>query len=173
MIDSRRDYMITGSFVVAMLVILVVWIAILSGGTGSTTTYWIRYQNVIGLSSGTQILFEGYPVGSIEKISPLSRAEGGGFRLDVSVDSGWSIPVDSTASVTMESLLSAFVVNIDRGGSSDMLTAGSEIPSEELPGLLAALSSVAGLVGGLVEDLKPALASVAGGVPDVEPERVA
>ena len=28
MIDSRRDYMITGSFVVAMLVILVVWIVV-------------------------------------------------------------------------------------------------------------------------------------------------
>ena len=92
MIDSRRNYMITGGFVVVMIAILVVWIAILSGGTGSTTAYWIRYQSVMGLSSGTQILFEGYPVGRIEGISPLSHAKGGGFRLDVSVDSGWLIP---------------------------------------------------------------------------------
>lgn len=167
MIDSRRNYMITGGFVVVMLAILVVWIAILSGGTGSTTAYWIRYQSVMGLSSGTQILFEGYPVGRIEGISPLSHAKGGGFRLDVSVDSGWPIPVNSTASVTAGGLLSAVVVNIDRGGSSDMLTPGSEIPSEETPGLMAALSSVAGQVGGLVDDLKPALASVTDGVPEV------
>ena len=86
MMDDRRNYILVGAFVLAMLVALVVWIGTLSGVGGSTDSYWIRYSNVMGLSSGTQILFEGYPVGRIESITPQSSAEGGGFRLDVSVE---------------------------------------------------------------------------------------
>ena len=167
MMDDRRNYILVGAFVLAMLVALVVWIGTLSGVGGSTDSYWIRYSNVMGLSSGTQILFEGYPVGRIESIAPQSSAEGGGFRLDVSVERDWPIPENSEAAITAGGLLSAVVVNIEKGDSTTMLAPGSEIRSDESPGLMAALSSVASQVGGLADDIRPVLKSLGEGVPEI------
>ena len=165
MIEARRNYIVVGGFVVAMLTAGIAWVAVLSGGAGANDEYWIRYDNVIGLSSGAQILFEGYPVGRIEAIAPIPEAEDGGFRLDVSVQSGWPIPVDSRAEVTAGGLLSAVVVNIVRGESAQVLAPGSEIASDESPGLMQALSSVASQVGALTAQIEPVLASLGDTVP--------
>ncbi|MFP6661141.1 MAG: MlaD family protein [Myxococcota bacterium] len=165
MIEARRNYIVVGGFVVAMLTAGIAWVAVLSGGTGANDEYWIRYDNVMGLSSGAQILFEGYPVGRIEAIAPIPKAEGGGFRLDVSVQSGWPIPVDSRAESTSAGPLSAVVVNIVRGESAQVLAPGSEIASDESPGLMQALSSVAGQVGALTAQIEPVLASLGDTVP--------
>ena len=164
MMDSRRNYILVGGFVLASLVCLITWLAVLAGGTGATDRYWIRYTNVMGLSPGTQILSDGYPVGLIEGISPLPLSEKGGFRLDVSVDEKWKIPVDSRAAVTSGGLLSAVVVDIVRGQSNEMLAPGSEIPSDESPGLMAALSSVADDVGPLLASLEEAVPEILGDI---------
>lgn len=167
MIEARRNYIWVGGFVVAALVCGIVWIAVLAGGTGATEDYWIRYDTVMGLSPGTQILSDGYPVGVIEGISPRPLSEGGGFRLNVSVDKEWAIPVDSQAVVTSGGLLSAVVVNIVRGASREMLEPGSEIPGDKSPGLMAALSSVARQVEGLANDIGPVLSSLEASVPEI------
>ena len=57
------------AFVLAMGAALLVWLAVLSGRTGATDPYFILYRNVMGLSVGTQVLYEGYPLGLIEEIS--------------------------------------------------------------------------------------------------------
>ena len=164
MMDSRRNYILVGGFVLASLVCLIAWLAVLAGGTGATDDYWIRYNNVMGLTPGTQILSDGYPVGLIEGISPLPLSERGGFRLDVSVNDSWKIPVDSRAAVTSGGLLSAVVVDIVRGQSTKMLAPGSQIPSDESPGLMAALSSVAGDVGPLLASLEKAVPDIIGDI---------
>ena len=71
--EDSRNYMIVGSFVLAMLVALITWIALLSGRTGATDDYHIVYDNVMGLKTGVEILYEGYPVGLIEDISPVEQ----------------------------------------------------------------------------------------------------
>ena len=47
--DSRRNYLVTGIFVLGMLVALLAWIALLSGRTGATDPYFVRFANVMGL----------------------------------------------------------------------------------------------------------------------------
>ena len=48
--DDRRNYIVVGVFVIAMVVGLVLWIAKISGGAGATDAYYIRYDAVPGLA---------------------------------------------------------------------------------------------------------------------------
>lgn len=166
--DDQRNYIVVGVFVIAMLVGLVAWIAVLAGRTGATDEYHLHLANVMGLSTGTQVLYEGFPVGMIEDIQPVTRDGRQVFRLDVSVKQGWPIPEDSVAGITASGLLAAVVVNIGAGGSETLLAPGSEIPSAEAPDLFATMSAVAGEVGEILEEsLKPLLASLGEGGPEL------
>ena len=166
--DDQRNYAIVGAFVIAVTAGLVVWIAVLAGRTGATDDYHVHFGNVMGLSSGTQVLYQGYPVGMIEAIRPAVREGHQAFRLDLSVERGWPIPEDSVATITASGLLSAVVVNLRAGASETLLEPGSEIPSVEAPDLFAAMSSVAEDVGELIEgSLKPMLDALGEGGPEI------
>jgi phospholipid/cholesterol/gamma-HCH transport system substrate-binding protein len=110
--DDKRNYIVVGAFVIMMLVALIVWIAKMSGGTGAKDDYYIVYDNVMGLKKGAEILYEGFPVGHIEGISPVKREGRRSYRVDVSVQRDWPIPEDSVAEITAAGLLSAFVLDI-------------------------------------------------------------
>lgn len=166
--DDQRNYVIVGAFVIAVTVGLVVWIAVLAGRTGATDDYHAHFANVMGLSSGTQVLYQGYPVGMIEDIRPAVREGLQVFRLDLSVERGWPIPEDSVVTITASGLLSAVVVNVQAGALAALLEPGSEIPSVEAPDLFAAMSSVAEDMGELIEgSLKPMLDALGEGGPEI------
>ena len=166
--DDQRNYVIVGAFVIAVTMGLVAWIAVLAGRTGATDDYHAHFANVMGLSSGTQVLYQGYPVGMIEDIRPTVREDRQVFRLDLSVERGWPIPEDSVVTITASGLLSAVVVNVQAGASAALLEPGSEIPSVEAPDLFAAMSSVAEDMGELIEgSLKPMLDALGEGGPEI------
>ncbi len=124
----------------------------------------------MGLSRGTEVLYEGYAVGMIEEIQPMIRDGQQIFRLDLSIQRGWRIPEDCLANITASGLLSAVVVNLRAGTSTTLLEPGDEIPSVESPDLFAAMSSVAEDLDALIEgNLEPMLDSLTeGGLPIVE-----
>jgi phospholipid/cholesterol/gamma-HCH transport system substrate-binding protein len=166
--DDQRNYAVVGVFVIAIAVGLIAWLAVLAGRTGATDSYHTRFANVMGLSSGTQVLYEGYPIGMIEDIEPTTRDGRQVFRLDVSVKRGWPIPEDSLATITASGLLAAVVVNVRAGTSTTLLDPGDEIPSAESPDLFAAMSSVAEDVGELIrESLRPMLGTLSEGGPEI------
>lgn len=166
--DERRSYVLVGAFVIAMVAALVAWLALLSGRTGATDPYHIHYDNVMGLSEGTQIYFQGYPVGLIEAITPDAHDGRPGYRVDVSIRRGWRIPADSLARITASGLLAAVVVDIEAGASAEALEPGSRIPSEEAQNLLAAVSSVAGQVQQLArEQVGPLVDQLSARVPEI------
>jgi len=159
--DDRRNYIMVGAFVLAMIAALILWIALLSGRTGATDTYYVRYSDVLGLSEGTQIYFDGYPVGMIENIEPMNGADDRRFRLEVSIRKGWRIPTDSKALITASGLLSAVVVNIEGGQSQTVLAPGDEIPSVEATNLLAVMTEAAsGFSEFLIDTLKPQIEGI-------------
>jgi phospholipid/cholesterol/gamma-HCH transport system substrate-binding protein len=168
--DERRNYIIAGFFVMTMVVGLVLWLALLSGGTGATDAYWVRYPNVMGLNAGTKVLFEGFPVGSVDSVAPLPASLGGGFRVDIVVQEDWPIPEDSVAAVTAGGLLAAVVINIRAGESQEMLPPGDEIESSEAGSLLGALASVAEQVKNMSEGIEPILDSLAVRIPTIMDE---
>ncbi len=156
--DDTRNYAIVGGFVVAMAVALVVWLALLAGRTGATDDYSIVYRNVIGLQSGVEILYEGFPVGHIEAIEPIDREGARSFRVRVSVKAGWPIPEDSVAAITAPGLLSSVVIDIRGGTSETPLAPGSEITGEEAADLFAAVNRVASEAMHVIEhDITPLL----------------
>jgi phospholipid/cholesterol/gamma-HCH transport system substrate-binding protein len=162
--DSRKNYLIVGSFVLTMLGALVVWLAVLSGTTQATTAYYIEFDNVIGLSPGGQILLQGYPVGEIEDIVFTRHPEGTVYRLNVSIREGWDIPEDSFAVMTQASLLSAMVIDIQTGTSDQILAPGERIPSLGSTNIMTAMSSVATKLEILADtSLKPFLENISGG----------
>jgi len=166
--DDQRNYAVVGVFVIAIAVGLIAWLAVLAGRTGATDPYHVHFANVMGLSSGTQVLYEGYPIGMIEDIEPTARDGRQLFRLDISVERGWAIPEDSVATITASGLLAAVVVNVGAGTSTTLLDPGDEIPSLESPDLFAAMSSVAEDVGELIqESLRPMLGTLSEGGPEI------
>ena len=166
--DDKRNYIVVGAFVITMLAALILWIAVLSGRTGATDGYYIVYGNVLGLKTGGEILYEGFPVGHIEGISPVEREGRRSYRLDVSVKRDWPIPEDSVAEVTAAGLLSAYVIDIQAGESQTLLEPGSEIEGQEAQAMLSAVNAVADEVLKVIEEsLRPMLASFAEGAPGI------
>ncbi|MBI3113149.1 MAG: MCE family protein, partial [Rhodospirillales bacterium] len=66
--SSKINYLLVGVFVIGMVVALVVSVALLTGRTGATDLYYSYYENVTGVKFGTQVVYEGYPIGQVEQV---------------------------------------------------------------------------------------------------------
>ena len=166
--DDKRNYIVVGAFVIVMLVALILWIALLSGKTGPTDDYFVVYDNVMGLKTGNEILYEGFPVGHIEDITPVEREGRRAYRVDVSVKRGWPIQEDSLAKITAPGLLSASMIDIQAGKSRTLLEPGSEIPGKEAEAMLSAVNAVAdSVLKAMEENIRPLLASLSERAPAI------
>ncbi len=158
---GKLNYVVVGAFVLAMVVALVASLAVLMGRTGATDDYYALYSNVTGVKFGTQVLYEGYPIGQVEEVTPESVDGGMRFRVDFAVEQEWQIPDDSVASIRSPRLLAAVTIDIKAGGSAKHLAPGSRVPSREGADVFSAVSSLAAQVGSLTKDgIQPLLASI-------------
>jgi phospholipid/cholesterol/gamma-HCH transport system substrate-binding protein len=152
--DERRNYLVAGSFVVAMLAALLVWIALLSDFRGATDRYYVVYERVAGLDAGTEIFFDGYPVGQIDEITPVDTEDGRRFRVDLRIEHDWPVPKDSRARVLV-GLFSRPLIDIAGGSSETPIEPGGEIPGEEGADVFAEVGSVAVRIREIAEWLGP------------------
>lgn len=151
--SNRINYLVVGFFVIAMLAGLVASVAVLTGRTGATDTYYTSYRDVSGIKFGTQVLYMGYPIGQVEAVEPVAAGEGGmSFRVRLGVEQGWQIPRDSRAEITVAGLLSAYTIDIRGGSSSEYLQPGARIPGAERTDLFGAVSDTARTVQKLAEE---------------------
>ena len=158
---AKINYVAVGAFVTVALIGMVVAIAMLSGRTGATDGYHAIYKNITGVKFGTQVLYEGYPIGQVESVTPV--ADGGTmlFRVDFEVSEGWQIPDDSMARIGASGLLSAITINIDAGVSPIAHKPGAQVNAQEASDLFKVMSGVAGDISNLAEnDLRPLLATM-------------
>jgi phospholipid/cholesterol/gamma-HCH transport system substrate-binding protein len=144
MTSSRINFAMVGGFVLAALVTLVVSLAILAGRTGATDRYYTEYANVSGLKFGSQVVYEGYPVGQVESITPTQEGALTSFRIELSVRRGWKIPVDSTARPVAPGVLAAQTISIAAGKKAEFLQPGGRIQPAHSVDLLSSISSAAG-----------------------------
>ena len=110
---------------------LVVSAALLTGRTGAVDSYYAVYRNVTGVKFGTQVLYEGYPIGQVEQVTPQERGGRMWFRVDFGVTRGWRIPDDSLAQIAAPGLLAAVAININAGSSKSALKPESEIKAKK------------------------------------------
>ncbi len=157
----KRDnvnYLMVGSFVVVMAVVLVVLLFAISGRSGPTDSYYVVYDNVAGLNLGTGVFFEGYRIGQVDAITPAPTAGRMHYKLALSVQSGWKIPRDSVATVASSGLISAVTIDIRQGKSDIALKPGDLIAGQGQTDLLSVLNQVAGDFRQLSQDgLMPVL----------------
>ena len=116
--SNKINYFIVGTFVIAMIVGLVGAVAMLTGYSGSTDTYYAVYRNITGVKFGTQVMYEGYPIGQVTEVTPTPDDQGMKFRVDLEVIEGWRIPADSQAQIAAPGLLAAVTISIKAGEST-------------------------------------------------------
>src|SRR5262249_16689209 len=152
--DERRNALVAGSFVLAMLVLLLAWIALLAGRTGATEPYFVVYDRVHGLRAGSEITFDGYPVGRIEALEPVDLPEGRRFRVELPTQRAWPIPEDSIARI-LQGLFSRVVIDIHGGASERRLAPGAEIRGEPAGDVFASAGMLVARAADLIEELRP------------------
>jgi len=164
--EANRNYIAVGAFVLSMLAAVVLWFAALSGLAVSTDRYFILWDNVMGLKPGTQILFEGYQIGLIEKIERSPGADSGGpnYRVEINVEKDWPIPVSAAAETTAPSFLAALVVNIEAGDSDEILAPESVIRSKEQGDLLGAAGDAMSKISEVLDFMKPRIEEITNSV---------
>lgn len=158
---GKINYLAVGAFIIIALGGLITSIALLSGRTGATDPYFAIYKNVTGIKFGSQVLYEGFPVGQVEEVTPVEIKGRMQFRVDFSVQEGWRIPSDSVAEIASSGLLSAITISIQAGLSETPLTPGDQVNGVEQADLLSAVSNVAGEISALTEySVKPLLKNI-------------
>ncbi len=159
--DNRTNYVIVGLFVLLMLAALIGAVAVLMGRTGPTTAYYTTYDNVGGLKPGTQVMFEGYPIGQVTHIEPLHTEGGIRFRLHLDVQRDWPIPGNSETRIAASGLLAAVNIDIRAGDDPELLPPGSEIPGRVGGSVFTVMDEVAGDVRDMTRDtIRPLLDDV-------------
>ncbi|MCH7863637.1 MAG: MCE family protein [Proteobacteria bacterium] len=159
--SSKINYLIVGLFVLAMIGALVTTVAMLTGRTGAVDNYYTYYANVTGIKFGTQVVYEGYPIGQVEQVTPEEKDGRMRFRIDFSVIEGWRIPKDSVGEIAAPGLLAAVTISIQAGSDKVSLKPGEMIISKERSDVFAVVSGVAGQLGDLMDsNIKPLLSNV-------------
>lgn len=158
---SKLNYALVGLFVLAAIVGMVVAVSLLTGRTGATDSYYTIYNNVTGVKFGTQVVYEGYPIGQVTRVTPRPEDGGMTFRVEFDVTDGWRIPEDSRVEIAAPGLLAAVTLAIQAGDSGQALEPGSRVPSRERQDMFAMFSNVAGQFGDLSEaQIRPLLTNV-------------
>lgn len=166
--SSRTNYLVVGAFVLGMLALGIVLVARLAGSVGAADNYTTSFDSVIGLVPGTQVLFEGFPIGQVAGMEPTAPGSPKRFRLELSVRRGWAIPEDSEAVIIQPSLLAPMTIDINAGRSPKTLEPGAEIAGRDTASLIGAVSSITGDVDEILRDaVRPLLEKVLGSTPTI------
>jgi len=159
--SSKINYLMVGLFVCLMIGALITSIAMLTGRTGAVDKYYTYYSNVTGIKFGTQVVYEGYPIGQLETITAEEKDGRMRFRIDFSVQKGWKIPKDSIVEIAAPGLLAAVTLAIGAGTVGESLKPGQPVISKERSDVFAVVSNVAGQLGNLMDtNIKPLLENV-------------
>ena len=143
----------------------------LSGGSGATDGYHAMYRNVTGVKFGTQVLYEGYPIGQVEAVTPVP--EGGGMRFRVDFERAPRIgafrPTASSPSRPRACFRRWCMAICGRAKVGDVVEAGRppaepRVREHVLGGRPRSPSQVKDIA---VNDLRPLLATVNGTVDDL------
>jgi phospholipid/cholesterol/gamma-HCH transport system substrate-binding protein len=159
--DNQRNYLVVGIFVLAILAGLIGSLALLAGRTGATDVYFTAFDNVAGVAPGTQVLYEGYPIGQVERILPAPAGEGPRYRVEMSVVRGWRLPEDSEALISAPGLLAPLTIDIRAGKSAQVLAPGALVRGVEGGNVFAAVGDAATNLNDLTKNsLRPLVETI-------------
>lgn len=139
----KLNYIIVGFFVIAMVGVAFASFVMLTGQARESDQYHLVMDNVADVKFGTQVRYEGYAIGQVEKISPFAEKGRMRFRLDVSITAGWRVPDNSIARIGSTSFLAAKTVDITAGNSTVALKPDAMIPSAGTKDMFVMMANLA------------------------------
>ena len=137
------NYVVVGTFVIVIMALLFIILYRVTGRTGPTDEYYVKYENVAGMKYGTLVLYEGYQIGQVTEINPVRENNRTHYRLNLNIEKDWKIPSDSVAAVVASGLLSAITIDIKEGSSKTFLKPGDTLKGREATSLFDAVNEVA------------------------------
>lgn len=144
--SQNKIEVLTGA---AVLAVAIGFAAYASQGLGlgrTSDTYTLRasFRSVEGVTVGTDVRMAGVKVGTVASLALNPQT----FLADavVTVKQGIEVPDDSTIAVASEGLLGGSFIDIQPGGSTDVLPAGAEI--EDTQGAVSLITLMMKFVGG-------------------------
>lgn len=142
----KRDnvnYVLVGGVVAVAFVLLMVALALITGRSGVSTSYYAHYHNVTGLRYGAPVFYEGYRIGQVGAIEPERDGKGIRYKVELAVRRDWPIPKDSIARLTATGLLADVAIGISEGASKETAPPGSELKGMELADIFSAVNELA------------------------------
>jgi phospholipid/cholesterol/gamma-HCH transport system substrate-binding protein len=129
----KRDninYLVVGSFVMLLLLGFFVFLYQIMGSGGPIEKYFVIYKNVSGIKYGTPVAFEGYQVGQVDMIEPIRKDGKTNYRLMLSIEKEWPIPIDSVAKIVASGLLAAVTIDITGKEAANIFATVNEVASD-------------------------------------------
>lgn len=150
----KRDninYFYVGNFTIAMLLVLIISLLKITGRGSDSDSYYTMYDNVSGIREGTTVTYGGFQVGKLLNIEPIRENGKTKYKLQLSVKSGWPIPVDSFVRVVSPGLLAESQIDISEGKADTLLKPDGLLVSRPSLDMMAVLSSMGGEFSNLNE----------------------
>ena len=155
------NYFAVGSFVLAMLVLLIASLLYISGQGNATDTYHVSYTDISGIHDGTTVTYGGYKIGKIEIVEPVRNEIETRYHITLAVRNGWSIPNDSTAQIVSPGILAEKTIEIHEGNSTTMLTPGDTIKGLPAIDMMAMMNRLSGEFEELADgDIRPLISKL-------------
>lgn len=148
------NYLVVGSFVLAMLIALIISMTLISGRDGDTENYTVYYDSVAGLKYGTIVSYEGYQLGQVESVEPVQDNGKTRYKVNFAIREDWKIPSDSIAQIVSSGLLGGISIDIKEGISKTALKPGDTVHGQEGADLFAAVGGAAGDIKLLIGDVR-------------------
>lgn len=160
----KRDnvnYLLVGSFVLLMAAVLFYALYRITGHSAKGDTYFTHFPNVAGIKQGSIVTYEGFEVGNVAEVGPVTREGRTWYRITLNFRKPVKIPADSLALIATPGLLSAPLVEIKEGGAKDVVAVGGDIPGGSNPNLMESVATLANDLGKMTEtSIKPMLAQL-------------
>ena len=160
----KRDnvnYLMVGSFVLLMGIVLFYGLYRITGHSAKGELFDTYFPNVAGVKHGTIVTFEGFEVGNVSLIEPVSRENRTFYRVTLNIRKAVSLPKDSWAMIATPGLLSAPLIEIKEGQSTELIASGGEIPSRPGSNVMESVANLADNLGRLTDtSIKPLLAQI-------------
>lgn len=172
----KRDninYLLVGSFVLAMLLLLFFALLKITGQGGNFDEYYLHLDNITDVAPGTAVTYAGYRIGSLTGIQPLRKNNRTIYRLTLDVKKGWAIPADSYARVVTPNVLANKQIDITEGHQNILLKPGDTIEGRATADFMTALTEVGGDLHDLSEQaIKPMLQTLNSGIIETLPRLI-
>lgn len=133
--------LLIGLSVIVSIVILYAGIEFLKGVNlfKPANFYYVKYENVSGLSTSAPVKLNGFSVGVVREITYLFE-EDGEILVEISVDKRLQIPVDSKAELVTD-MLGTASINILLSDNTEFYEVGANLVTATSEGLMESLSN--------------------------------